>query len=180
MFIYNLKVDGNKLGKIFLGILLCIMIIITAIVVYRILGNNYFKTSDNSEPLKVQELTVNNYTNVLKTVHDNIDTYVGKKICFTGYIYRIYDFSDNQFVLARNMIISSDFNYVVVGFLCECENAKNFEDGTWVNLTGEIYKGNYHGDMPIIKVIDIKQCDKPNEEVVYPPDENYIPTSSVL
>ena len=92
----------------------------------------------------------------------------------------IYDFSDNQFVLARNMIISSDFNYVVVGFLCECENAKNFEDGTWVNLTGEIYKGNYHGDMPIIKVIDIKQCDKPNEEVVYPPDENYIPTSSVL
>ena len=49
-----------------------------------------------------------------------------------------------------------------------------------LGLTGEIYKGNYHGDMPIIKVIDIKQCDKPNEEVVYPPDENYIPTSSVL
>ena len=42
MFIYNLKIDGNKLGKIFLGILLGIIIIITAIVVYRILGNNFF------------------------------------------------------------------------------------------------------------------------------------------
>ena len=37
MFIYNLKIDGNNLCKLFLGILLVIIIIITAIVVYRIL-----------------------------------------------------------------------------------------------------------------------------------------------
>ena len=169
-----------KIFKIFFTIVTILLIFILVFVTYKIFSGASSSTSSCVPNKDIYEISTKNYTNVLKTVHDNIDTYVGKKICFTGYIYRIYDFSDNQFVLARNMIISSDFNYVVVGFLCECENAKNFEDGTWVNLTGEIYKGNYHGDMPIIKVIDIKQCDKPNEEVVYPPDENYIPTSSVL
>ena len=172
MFIFNVKVNGNKIFKIFFTIVTILLIFILVFVYI----NTYKIFSGGSSSAQVLVFSSLNkdilnyeipnhkhkiyYTNVLKTVHDNIDTYVGKKICFTGYIYRIYDLSDNQFVLARNMIISSDFNYVV-GFLCECENAKNFEDGTWVNLTGEIYKGNYHGDMPIIKVIDIKQCDKP-------------------
>ena len=180
MFIYNFKINGTKTFKL-IGIIISIIVIsIFIFSIYKIVNmakSDGFSNSKSSEP---SEISPENYSNVLKNVHENVDNFVGKKISFTGYIYRIYDFSDNQFVLARNMIISSDFNYVVVGFLCECENAKNFEDGTWVNLTGEIYKGNYHGDMPIIKVIDIKQCDKPNEEVVYPPDENYIPTSSVL
>ena len=63
-------------------------------------------------------------------------------------------------------------------FLCEYNDINDFEDGSWVNVTGEITKGDYHGDMPIIKVTEIKSCDKPNDEFVYPPDENYIPTSS--
>ena len=63
----------------------------------------------------------------------------------------------------------------------EYDEAKNFEDNTWVQVTGEIYKGNYHGDMPIIKVTDIKTVDKPSqEEYVYPPDDSYIPTAGIL
>ena len=30
----------------------------------------------------------------------------------------MYDFNNEQFVLARDMIVSSDFQTVVVGFLC--------------------------------------------------------------
>ena len=123
-------------------------------------------------------VSAKNYTNVLKAVHEDIDTYVGKKINFTGYVYRLIDFDDNQFVLARNMVISSGFNYVIVGFLCEYDDINNFGDGSWVNVTGEITKGDYHGDIPVIKVLEINSCEKPNDEYVYPPDENYIPTSS--
>lgn len=180
MFILNFKVNGNKLGKIFLGILLVIILIVTFIVCYRILGNQFFKTNDNLKQNEVQELTVTNYTNVLKTVHDDIDTYVGQKIKFSGYVFRMLDFNQNQFVLARDMIISSDFQYVIVGFLCEYENAQDFANETWVELTGEITKGNYHGDMPIINVIEMKTVDKPNEEYVYPPDDTYIPTDGIL
>ena len=49
-----------------------------------------------------------------------------------------------------------------------------------LTVVGEIQKGNYHGDMPVLKVIDIAKCEKPSEEYVYPPDETYIPTSGVL
>lgn len=129
----------------------------------------------------ISQISPKNYTNTLKTVHENIDSYVGKKICFTGYVYRVLDLQDNQFVLARDMIINSNFQTVVVGFLCEYDEAKNFEDNTWVQVSGEIYKGDYHGDMPIIKVTDIKAVDKPSqEEYVYPPDDSYIPTAGIL
>ena len=127
------------------------------------------------------EIQPRNYTSILKTVHENIDTYVGKKICFTGYVYRVLDLQDNQFVLARDMIVSSNSQSVVVGFLCEYDNAKDFADNSWVQVTGEIFKGDYHGDMPIIKITDIKSVDKPSqEEYVYPPDDSYIPTAGLL
>lgn len=180
MFIYNLKIDGNKLGKIFLGILLGIIIIITAIVVYRILGNNFFKTNDDTNSVKVQELTVSNYTNVLKTVHDNIDDYVGMRVSFSGYIHRMVDFKENQFVLARDMVISSDLQTVIVGFLCECDDIKQYADKTWIQIEGEIIKGDYHGDMPILKITKIKKIDKPSDEYVYPPDAAFVPTSAIF
>lgn len=129
----------------------------------------------------VSQISPKNYTNILKTVHENIDSYVGKKICFTGYIYRVLDLEDTQFVLARDMIINSNYQSVIVGFLCECDNAKDFEDNTWVTVTGEIVKGDYHGNMPIIKVTEINVVPKPStEEYVYPPDDSYIPTSGIL
>lgn len=180
MFIYNLKIDGNKLGKIFLGILLGIIIIITAIVVYRILGNNFFKTNDDTNSVKVQELAVSNYTNVLKTVHDNIDDYVGMRVSFSGYIHRMVDFKENQFVLARDMVISSDLQTVIVGFLCECDDIKQYADKTWIQIEGEIIKGDYHGDMPILKITKIQKIDKPSDEYVYPPDAAFVPTSAIF
>lgn len=180
MFIYNLKIDGNKLGKIFLGILLGIIIIITAIVVYRILGNNFFKTNDDTNSVKVQELTVSNYTNALKTVHDNIDDYVGMRVIFSGYIHRMVDFKENQFVLARDMVISSDLQTVIVGFLCECDDIKQYADKTWIQIEGEIIKGDYHGDMPILKITKIQKIDKPSDEYVYPPDAAFVPTSAIF
>lgn len=78
------------------------------------------------------------------------------------------------------MIINSNSQTVVVGFLCELDNAKDFSDDTWVNVSGEIIKGNYHGDMPIIKVTSIDCVDRPSEEYVYPPDESYIPTAGMI
>ena len=41
-------------------------------------------------------------------------------------------------------------------------------------------KGDYHGDMTIVKVTKINKTDKPNEEYVYPPDESYIPTAGIV
>lgn len=182
MFVYNVKVNGSKLFKGFFILMLAIIIFIVGIVIFKIL--NGAKNSSISESCmpknKICTISSNNYTNVLKAVHDDIDNYVGMKINFTGYVYRVLDLKDNQFVLARDMIISSDFQSVVVGFLCECENAKDFEDNTWVEITGEVTKGDYHGDMPIIKVTKINKTNAPNDDKVYPPDDSYIPTSGIV
>lgn len=180
MFIYNLKINGSKLFKIFFVFITLLLIFLLVFVTYKIFYGSK-NTSQSCIPQNdIVKISPKNYTNILKAVHDNIDNYVGKKINFTGYVYKISDLEDNQFILARNMIISSDFNYVIVGFLCESNDIKNFETGTWINITGKITKGNYHGDMPIIKILEIKACNKPTDEYVYPPDENYIPTSSWL
>ena len=182
MFIFNFKVNGSKIFKYFFtGIVLLIIGILIFVSIKLFLGAKNEKNISSCVPQNsVSKISSKNYTNVLKAVHENIDNYVGMRINFTGYVYRVLDLTDTQFILARDMIISSDFQYVIVGFLCELDNAKDFKDETWVELTGEITKGDYHGDMPIIKVTEIKTVDKPNEEYVYPPDESYIPTDGML
>ena len=178
MFVFNFKINGSKVFKTIFLSMIIILLIILGIVIFKILSGA--KNNSNSYQNNVNTISTTNYTNVLKAVHDNIDNYIGTKIKFTGYVYRVLDFKDNQFVLARDMIISSNYQTVIVGFLCEYEKAKDFQDNTWVEITGEITKGNYHGDMPIVKIISINKVDKPNDEYVYPPDENYIPTNGIV
>lgn len=181
MFIFNFKINGNKTAKIFMAILCIIVLIITAFICYKVIFNNFFKTNDTylSENT-VYTIEATNYTNVLQQVHNDIDTYVGQKIKFTGYVYRMYDFNSEQFVLARNMIVSSDFQSVVVGFLCHSEVASNFEDGCWVEVEGTITKGDYYGEMPIVEVEKINEVQTPTDEYVYPPDDSFVTTSTVL
>jgi putative membrane protein len=179
MFIYNIKLSGSKIFKILLFLIIVFIIILCGIVVYKI----YNESINDNKCVKYNEtteLTNKNYATILKAVHENIDMYVGQKIKFSGFVYRVYDLESNQFVLGRNMIISSDFQTVVVGFLCNYENAVNLADNCWIEIEGTITKGTYHGDMPILEITNLKQIEKPTDEYVYPPDENYIPTISNL
>lgn len=181
MFVFNMKLDGNRTSKILIGILCIIILLITFFICYKLIFSCFFKTNDEIlSKDTIYEITAQNYTNVLQNVHNNLDNYVGQKIKFSGYIYRLYDFSNEQFVLARNMIISSDFQTVVVGFLCHSEQANNYEDNIWVEITGTITKGNYNGEIPVIEVDEIKKVDTPSEEYVYPPDSSFVATSTVL
>lgn len=181
MFIYNLKLNGSTLFKIMLSIVILIVICLCGIVGYKIYIASTNNLNDSINTKGITELTNKNYANVLQSVHDDIDSYIGQKIKFSGFVYRVYDLNREQFVLGRNMIISSDFQSVVVGFLCHYKTAIEFKDNTWVELEGKITKGSYHGgDMPILEVTSIKEIEKPNDEYVYPPDENYIPTSIIL
>lgn len=81
------------------------------------------------------------------------------------------DFSDNQFVLARTMLINSNRQAVVVGILCEYNQPTNFENYSWVELSGIVENGYCHGDIPILKIKEIKKANIPSDELVeYPTD----------
>ncbi len=181
MFIYNLKLNGSTLFKILLFVVVLVVICLCGVVAYKIYMASTNNLDDNIKSNGITELTNQNYATILQAVHDDVDSYVGQKIKFSGFVYRVCDLNQEQFVLGRNMIISSDFQSVVVGFLCHYKDAIKFRDSMWVELEGEITKGSYHGsDMPILEVNTIKEIEKPNDEYVYPPDENYIPTSTIL
>ena len=174
MFIFNMKIKGNKITKIALFICFILVIFLLVFSVFSIYkkANNENKEIDNNE--KIYEISSADYTNFLKDAHDNIDSYLNKKVKLVGYVYRMTDFTDNQFVISRTMILNSANSGVVVGILAECENAKDFLDNEWVEITGTITKGNYKGEMPIIKVDSINKCDLPDDEYVYPPNmENF-------
>lgn len=177
MFIYNVKISSGKFFKFIIALMILIALVITGISIHKTFGNRNTSGSSMSD---VYNIDANNYTNVLKAVHDNLDNYIGQKISFSGYVYRVYDLEQDQFVLARDMVINSDFETLVVGFLCHGTNTSNIENGAWVNIIGEIKKGYYHGDIPIIEITQMEEVEKPADANVYPPDDFYIPTSSLV
>ena len=128
---------------------------------------------------EIAYLTDENYTNILKEVHENLDTYIGQKICYTGYVYRVPEIEENQFILARDMKLENTNQTVIVGFLCTLENAKDFDTYAWVKITGSIEKGYYFGDIPCVKIAEIENVQEPENCVVPAPDENFIQTSVI-
>ena len=183
MFIYNLKINRGIALKIIIAVLSIFMLIVFGISVYRIFFiSGKFKVNDKMTAKDVTEIQTENYTNILKAVHDDPDSYIGMKINFTGYIYRVLDFKEEQFVIARDMFINeSKTQSVVVGFLCEYKDAKNIPSGTWVNITGTIELGKYHNEeIPFIKVTELKEDTEPDNSFVMPPSDSYVPTSGML
>lgn len=181
MFVYNLKLNKTTIFKVVLVLVVIVLLVFFCISAYRVftstpdLGDSNLISLDSTN---VANITANNYTNVLKAVHDDLDTYIGQTIKFTGYIYRATDFRDTEFVLARDMLIENN-QTLIVGFLCEYKDAIKFEDRTWVEITGTITKGDYHGEIPVLKIKQIDKITKPKDELVYPPDDFYIPTSAL-
>ena len=181
MFICNVKVNSKLWFKIIMIVMALIVLGIFILSLYKLFGEQQ-QVSNLNEGIQhsnVTEISPNNYTNILKAVHDDIESYLGKQIKFSGYIYRVFDLQENQFVLARDMLIDSQ-SYVV-GFLCEYDRIKDFNDGSWIEIIGSISKGKYHNrTIPIVKVNSLNKIEKPTDAFVLPPADTYIPTSAIL
>ena len=84
MFVYNIKFSSGKIFKIILFLIIIIALVMTGISIYKTFSNN---TSTNTNSNDVYTINSTNYTNILKAVHENLDTYIGQKINFSGYVY---------------------------------------------------------------------------------------------
>lgn len=185
---FNLKINGNRLIKFAYIIMLLVILIIFSFGIYNIFFKEISSSENDSLTLKdtidtnqVFNVSADNYTSILQAVHNNIDSYIGCKVHFSGYVYRLLDFTPNQFVLARDMIVNENpLQSLVVGFLCEYKNASGFKDGEWVDITGIIQKSDYYGEIAIIEVTNMFTCDEPKNKYVSTPDETYIPTNNLI
>ncbi|MBR3614748.1 MAG: hypothetical protein IKL55_06180 [Clostridia bacterium] len=183
MFVCNVKLNKKLIFKVSLLIMFLVAIILTILSFSKMISKSQTNFSSNylGDSIPSSEITQiqpQNYTNILKAVHDDIDTYIGQKIIFSGYIYRLNGFSEDQFVLARDMDIGNN-QTLVVGFLCSSEKAKEYPTYTWVNITGEITKGYYNGDIPVLKITAIEKASKPENATVCVPDSSYVPTAVI-
>lgn len=160
MFVFNFKFNYKKIliwGLIILGV---IFIGFKGIDIYKgFSANNYDYVLDTD-----------NFTNYLKSIHDNIDENFGKTIKISGFVFTLEDFKDTNFVCGRNMILNNEEK--VVGFLCEYEKAKDLAEGQWVEITGTIIPGYYMTDMPVIQVKTIENITAPINTYVEPPQDN--------
>lgn len=183
MIVCNIKLNKKLIFKSILSIMFIIVVTLLIVCGYMLFvqrsNNEITKTSDDIPKSEIAEISEENYTNILQSVHKNIDIYVGQKISFTGYVYRATGFTENQFVLARDMDIGKN-QTLIVGFLCDYDKAKDLKEKSWINITGEITKGNYNGStIPIIKILSIKNTNKPKIPNVPVPDDEYVPTAVI-
>lgn len=182
MFICNVKLSKTRIFKTILAIMAMICIALAGAAIFKIYkSNNKIEIlgGDCMPSNDVANLTDENYTNILKQVHENLDTYIGQKICYTGYVYRVPEITKNQFILARDMQLENTNQTVVVGFLCTLPNAEDFDTYSWVKITGTIEKGYYFGDIPCINISEIEKISEPENCIVPSPSEKFIQTSVI-
>ena len=167
MFICNLKLNKNVLCRMFIVLSLVVVFFIILYSIYVI----FFKKSQTCDSYKnnIIDLNESNYTNILKAANENIDSYIGVKVRVIGYVYRLIDFNESQFVVARDMKLNKSSQSLIVGFLCESKNASKYSDGTWVEVVGKIKRGKLNEELAILDVISIKPVTKPNQIFVSPP-----------
>ena len=181
MIICNIKLNKKAIFKTGLGIMFIIAITIGILSIRNFIlsinkENNLIKDSIPSS--EIANIKPEHYTNVLKSVHEYLNTYLGQKISFSGYIYRLNGFKEDQFVLARDMDIGNN-QTLVVGFLCSYDKVSEFENYSWVTITGEITKGNYNGEIPVLKILSIEKTNKPENSNVCMPDSSFVPTAVI-
>ena len=184
MFVFNVSIKKSKALKIFICIVSATIIISLIFGIYSLRNKTKREfVNYNIKNADIAEIAPENYTSILKNSYENMDAYVGKKIKFSGFVYRLYDFNESQFVLGREMIVSqtsqTQAQVVVVGFLCNLKGASAYEDGSWVEIEGTIQKGYYHSEIPIIEVTNITTVNCPENPYVYPPDSGYVKTETI-
>ena len=85
MFIYNLKINGGTALKAIIIILLIFMLIVFGLSIYKIFfTSGKFVVNDKLKVKDITEIQTENYTNILKAVHEDPDSYIGIKV------YRIH------------------------------------------------------------------------------------------
>lgn len=167
MFICNLKLNKKALCRMFIVLSLFVVFFIILYSFYVI----FFKKSQTCDSYKnnIIDLNESNYTNILKAANENIDSYIGVRVRVTGYVYRLIDFNESQFVVARDMKLNKSSQSLIVGFLCESKDASKYSDGTWVEVVGKIKRGKLNEELAILDVISIKAVTKPKQIFVSPP-----------
>ncbi len=153
MFILNIKLNYKKI------LLLCLICasIIAAIVEFGI-NDNVTQTSSKIEKYDY-EITDENFIDNIKKLHENIDENINKTIKISGFVYTLADFNKDFFICGR--YYATNIETQVAGIMCNYDGKMTLTENEWIEVTGTIIKGEYNGNVPVIKVNTITKVPAP-------------------
>jgi putative membrane protein len=111
----------------------------------------------------------NLYIETLTTLDLYADSFKGKTIELTGFVYRDEDMSEKQFVIGRFAVQCCSADASPYGLLVQYDKANLYPTDQWIKLTGTIGTTVYNGvDLMIITARKIQKIDTPKELYVSP------------
>ena len=129
-------------------------------------------TSDNGIALQDGVLVMDgsNFYDCVNEIYADLDRFNGMSIEVIGFVYNdSEDFSENEFVPARLMMVCCAADMVPVGLLCRYQNACELETDSWVKVSGIIGQTDFNGDIvPYIEAVSVEKSEKPSDEYIYP------------
>ncbi len=100
---------------------------------------------------------------------DNQERYEGKRVTFTGMVYKNFKFQRNDFVPGRQVMTCCAEDVAFLGFLCKSKEAKRLTTRQWVKVTGTMkyeYRREYSGEGPVLYADTVEPSAKPAVEVI--------------
>ncbi|RXJ03823.1 TIGR03943 family protein [Anaerobacillus alkaliphilus] len=117
----------------------------------------------------VIQVTDQNYLDIMTLLDLHLESFIGKELEITGFVFREQDFEENRLVVARFSMTCCTADAGVYGTLVETEDAHLYENDMWIRVRGTINKTEYHGyQLPIIQLREVTVVAEPESPYVYP------------
>lgn len=117
----------------------------------------------------VIQVNSKNFVFSLDEILGNPDKYEGEEIDITGFVYKVKDLKQNQFIIGRYMMVCCAADMQIAGIRCNINNLGTYDNDTWVKVRGKIKKDVYEGQVdPLIEVEHIEIDLNPDTSYVYP------------
>ncbi|MBU5438589.1 TIGR03943 family protein [Tissierella sp. MSJ-40] len=110
-----------------------------------------------------------NFIPWLDELYMNMIEYEGEEIEMIGFVLKDSEFKQNEFVIARLMMVCCAADTQAVGFLCNYDKASELKGDSWIKVKGFLKTIELNKEkIPIIEIKDIENIDKPENEFIYP------------
>lgn len=96
--------------------------------------------------------------------------YVGKNVRVRGMVFRATNVPKGYFVISRRAMTCCANDIQVVGVLVKAADEAQYQNGTWVEVTGKVIverQAAYRGEGPVVAAREIKPTEAAASEVVY-------------
>ncbi|AEH47815.1 TIGR03943 family putative permease subunit [Parageobacillus thermoglucosidasius] len=138
-------------------------------------NDNYLSQAEykqKMERLKNQTVIVMNeevFAPYYEEMQNHPESYRGKKIKVSGFVYKEAGLSSHQLVISRFLITHCLADASVIGFLTEFEKASQYQPDTWMEIEGTLQITTYNGvEVPVIKADKWKVIPQPSQPYIYP------------